>query len=547
MTRDVRRLADTHFDVIVVGAGFYGALAAWDAVLRGLTVALIDKGDFGSGTSFNNFKTLHGGLRSLQSMNLRQMRLFIRERRALARVAPHLVRPMPFIVPTYAHPVRARQTMRAVLAFNDAISSDRHEGIVDPALQLPPGRVVSREDCLQLNPLIDPAGVTGGAIWHDYQMHNTDRMTFSFVKSAVDRGAVAANHVQATGVLRRGVRVEGVRAEDRLTSTPFDVRGSAIVNATGPWAGSFLDLLGRVTSKPAPRLSRAMNFVTRRVDVAQGCGGRVGGRFLFLVPWRDVSIVGTSHDAYEGPIEQVAVTAQDVEGFFTDVGEAFPNAQLSSRDVRLVHRGLLPMIAGDAQRVKLLRESAAVDHAKDGAAGLISLFGVRYTTARDTAARAIDMVFKHRGVAAPPKSRSDQTPVAGGTIASKEQFVRAVMLRDVPGASKEMLQRLALTYGTHYNDVLNLLHDDPSQAEALGARCGVSGAEIQYAARHESAVLLADALIRRTEAGSAGHPGEDAIARAGTIMARELGWNAARLQREIDHVNDFYRLPLPDA
>jgi glycerol-3-phosphate dehydrogenase len=543
MTRDVRRLADTHFDVVVVGAGFYGALAAWDAVLRGLSVALIDKGDYGSGTSFNNFKTLHGGLRSLQSMNLRQMRLFIRERRALARVAPHLVRPMPFVVPTYAHPLRAAQTMRVVLAFNDAMSSDRHEGVADPALQLPAGRVISRADCLQLNPLIDPSGVTGGAIWHDYQMHNTDRMTFSFIKSAAARGAVVANYVHATGVLRKGARIEGVRVADRLAATQFDLRATAVINATGAWAGTFLDLLGRVTTKPAPRLSRAMNFITRRVDIAQGCGGRAGGRFLFLVPWRDVSIVGTSHDAYAGPTDRVAVTAEDIDGFFSAIGEAFPNAQLSARDVRLVHRGLLPMVQGNRHHVKLLRESEVVDHTKDGAAGLISMFGVRYTTARHTAAQAVDAVCKQRGDSTPPASRTDHTPVAGGAIGSKESFVRAVMLRDVAGASKETLQRLALTYGTQYNEVLDLLHENPSLAEPLGTRCGVTAAEILHATRHESALRLTDALVRRTEAGSAGHPGDDAVARAATIMARELHWNAARLEAEIDEVNDFYRLP----
>jgi glycerol-3-phosphate dehydrogenase len=543
MTRDVRRLADTHFDVIVVGAGFYGALAAWDAVLRGLSVALIDKGDFGSGTSFNNFKTLHGGLRSLQSMNLRQMRLFIRERRALARVAPHLVRPMPFVVPTYAHPLRGAQTMRVVLAFNDAMSRDRHDGVADPALQLPPGRVVSRADCLQLNPLIDPSGVTGGAIWHDYQMHNTDRMTFSFIKSAADRGAVVANHVHATGVLRKGARIEGVRVEDRMAAAQFDVRATAVINATGAWAGAFLDLLGRVTTKPAPRLSRAMNFITRRVEIAQGCGGRVGGRFLFLVPWRDVSIVGTSHDAYQGPSDRVSVSSEDIDEFFSDVGQAFPNAQLSSRDVRLVHRGLLPMVHGEKRHLKLLRESEVVDHTKDGAAGLISMFGVRYTTARDTAAQAIDAVFKQRGDRMPPVSLTDRTPVVGGTIGSKESFVRAVMLRDVPGASKDMLQRLALTYGTQYNQVLDLLHDNPSLGQALGTRCSVTAAEILYATRYESAVRLTDALVRRTEAGSAGHPGDDAIARAAAIMACELEWSAARLKSEVDEANDFYRLP----
>jgi glycerol-3-phosphate dehydrogenase len=542
MVRDLRRLADSRFDVIVVGAGFYGAVAAWDATLRGLSVAIIDKGDFGGATSFNNLKTLHGGLRSLQSLNLRQMRLFIRERRALARVAPHLVRPLGFVVPTFHHPARSRLAMRIALTLNDVVSSDRHEGLSDPGLQLPSGQVMSREECLRLNPVIEHHGVTGGALWHDYQMHNTDRMTLAFVLSAAERGAAAANYVEATGLLRDGARVAGVTVRDGLTSDTFDLRGSDGLNATGPWAAQFLGDLGAQRAAPALLLSRAMNLVTRHVPVAQGCGGRAGGRYLFLVPWRNVTLVGTSHDVHQGGPDALAVTRWDLEAFLADVREAFPHAQLTAADVRLVHRGLLPMVSGEDHNVTLLRESAVVDHTRDGIDGLVSMFGVRYTTARHTAARAIDAVFRRRGVTQPPPCRTDQTPVLGGAIGNKESFLRAVLLRDIDGVSADMLRRLAITYGTFYDAVLHLLRDDPALALPLGRQCPVSGAEILYAVRHESAMRLSDALIRRTEAGSAGHPGTDAIERAGAIMRGELGWDEWQMRNEIAEVETFYRL-----
>jgi glycerol-3-phosphate dehydrogenase len=541
MTRDLRRLADTRFDLVVVGAGFYGALAAWDATLRGLSVALVDKGDFGGATSFNNFKTLHGGLRSLQAMNLAQMRLFIRERRALARVAPHLVRPMPFIVPTYAHPLRSAMTMRVALAMNDVISVDRHEGLSDPALQLPRGEILSREDCLQLNPLIDPTGVTGGALWHDYQMHNTDRMTFSFSLSAAERGAATANYVEGVGLLRDGTEMAGVRARDRFTSETFDIRAPAVLNATGAWAASFL-ALGNVTSTPAPQLSRAMNLVTRQVPVKQGCGGRASGRFLFLVPWRHVSIVGTSHDAHRGAADGLHVTEADVHSFLRQVQEAFPAAGLTMSDVRLVHRGLLPMVSGHAEHVRLLRESVVVDHRADGISGLVSMFGVRYTTARHTAARAIDAVFRNRRNGRPPRCVTARTSIVGGDISNKEAFLRGALRNAAHGLPEVTLHRLALTYGSRYGAVLDLLTGHPGLAEVLSSECTVTGGEIVHAARHESAMTLADALIRRTEAGSAGHPGADAVARAGALMAQEHQWSTERLRVEIEQVDTFYRL-----
>ena len=540
MQRDLRRLADTTFDLVVVGAGFYGALAAWDATLRGLSVALIDKGDFGGATSFNNLKTLHGGLRSLQSLNYPQMRLFIRERRALARVAPHLVRPMPFVAPTYRHPLRAATTLRVALRLNDLVANDRSEGIDDPALHLPPSDVLSRDECLRLNPTIDPAGVTGGARWHDYQMRNADRMTLSFVVSAAEAGTATGNYVEAIGAIRDDHRIAGVSARDVLTGDALTIRARTVLNAAGPWAASWLTGVVTAAHPPAAGLSRAMNVVTRQVPVAQACGGLASGRFLFLIPWRDVTLVGTSHDPYAGPPDQLTVTARDVDVFMKDVAEAFPRAGLSATDVRLVHRGLLPSQDGHGPHVKLLKESTVLDHRRDGAAGLISMFGVRYTTARQTAATAIDTVFADRGVE-PPRCTTDVTPVAGGDIGSTELLI-ADAIGHEGDTARDVVTRLALTYGTGYRTLLDRMHSQPSLAAPLGAACAVTRAEILHAVEHESAITLADAVIRRTEAGSAGHPGGDALAAAAAVMAAALGWDAARVASEIEKTSAFYTI-----
>jgi glycerol-3-phosphate dehydrogenase len=542
MQRDLRRLADTSFDLVVIGAGFYGALAAWDATLRGLSVASIDRGDFGGATSFNNHKTLHGGLRSLQSLSLGQMRLFIRERRALARVAPHLVHPMPFIVPTYAHVKRSAAVMRVALRINDLVARDRHEGILDPALALPESSVVSRDECLRLNPVIDPSGVTGGAMWHDYQMHNTDRMTLSFVLSAAVRGAATANYVEATGVIVERGRATGVRVEDRIGGERFDIRARAVVNAAGPWATSVLRHAAPEVAPPAAALSRAMNIVTTRVEVPQGCGGLVDGRFLFMIPWRDVTLVGTSHDAYEGSPDRLTVTERAVSAFITHANEAFPGARLSPDRVLLVHRGLLPAVSGRTRHVALLKDSLVVDHARDGVAGLISMFGVRYTTARHTAAEAIDAVFRDRGVDRPPVCTTADTAVAAGGIDDKAGFVAEAVDRCGDRLPASAMRRLAISYGTSYGEILRLIDEQPDLAAPLGAQCGVTGAEIVHAVRQESAMRLSDALIRRTEAGSAGHPGPDAVARAAALMTAERGWSPEIVADEVEQVDAFYRL-----
>jgi glycerol-3-phosphate dehydrogenase len=545
MLRDLRVLADTRFDVLIVGAGFYGVATAWDAAQRGLSVAIIDKDDFGAATSFNNLKTLHGGLRSLQALNFTQARLFIRERRALARIVPHLVRPLPFVVPTTYHPWRNTLVYRLGLAINDMVAKDRNMGLPDPGTHLPPGRIVSRDEALRLNPLISPNGVTGGAVWYDYQMQSTDRVTLSFLLSALDAGAAAANYVQARRFLQEHDRVIGVVAEDRLSGSSFPIRAGVVVNAAGPWAASLLSSVpASARGTPPPKLSRAMNVVITRIVGDHACGGMANGRYLFVVPWRDVSVVGTSHDAHDGGADQLKVTRWDLEAFLKDAREAFPHAPLSGHDVRLVHRGLLPTLSANGTRVRLVKESQVVNHEQYGLRGLVSMFGVRYTTARQTACEAVDAVFHAMGHASPPPCRTAETPLHGGSIAHMDNFLKAVQMRDVGGITPGTIRRIAATYGTGYDAVLRIARDTPALARPLGGHCEVIGAEILYAARHEMALKLADALIRRTEAGAAGHPGADALEQAAAIMARAHEWDAARTRSEIDDVENFYKLPL---
>jgi glycerol-3-phosphate dehydrogenase len=544
MQRDLRRLADSKFDVVVVGAGFYGVTTAWDAAQRGLSVAIIDKGDFGAATSFNNLKTLHGGLRSLQACNFRQMRLFIRERRALARILPHLVRPLPFVVPTTRNPRRSALAMRIALAISDAVARDRNEGLPDPGTHLPDSTIVSRDEALRLNPVVSPDGVTGGAVWYDYQMLSTDRVTLSFLLSAVDAGACAANYVQATRFLQQGNRVTGVKVNDQLSGESFAIRGSVVVNAAGPWAAGLLaDLPAAAQGSPPPRLSRAMNAITRKVVNDHACGGLVHGRYLFLVPWRDVTMLGTSHDAHEGTADDLKVSRWDLEAFLKEAREAFPHASLATADVRLIHRGLLPMVSGEGSSVRLVKESQVVDHDRHGLQGLVSMFGVRYTTARHTAQQAVDAVFRILGHQTPPPCRTAETPLQGGSINRMDSFLKAVSQRDVDDIPAETLKRIASTYGTGYDRVLQMARDVPALARPLGRDCDVIGAEILYAARKEMALKLSDALVRRTEAGAAGHPGADAVERAAAIMARAHEWDEWRTRNEVGEVEAFFRLP----
>jgi glycerol-3-phosphate dehydrogenase len=539
LTRDLQSLANTRFDLLIVGAGIYGATIAWDAARRGLSVALIDRGDFGGGTSANSAKTVHGGVRALQTGNLAELRSFVRERRALSQIAPHLVHPLAFVIPTYGGLTRNPVVMRVAFGLYDLLARDRND-LQDRSKHLPPSRFISRDECLALNPAIAPDRVTGGIIWHDGQMHNPDRVVLSFVLSAVAAGAVAANYVEATGWIREGHRIIGVQGQDRLGTARFDVRATLVVNAAGPFSQALTEDLPPTIRSGRPRgLAKAMNLVTRSITRDHAFGGLTGSRFLFVAPWHGVSIIGTSQDPFDGRADSLRVRETDVSAFLKEVNQAFPAAGLQLDDVRLVHRGLLP--ATDDSGRRLLKQSVVRDHRADGVPGLMSVLGVRYTTARGTAERATDTAFTILG-RTPPACETTEIPLTGGDISNFASFV-AEATRDTQDAVDSITRRrVAYSYGSRYRDVLNPMRDDPSLAVSLSKDCPVTRGEILHVVRHEMAVRLADAVLRRTEAGSAGHPGRDAMDAAARIMGAEMGWDETQRARELSHAEQIYRL-----
>jgi glycerol-3-phosphate dehydrogenase len=543
MVRDLTRLADTRWDLLVVGAGIYGCAVACDAARRGLHVALIDRGDLGSGASFHSLKTVHGGLRSLQSLNLVQMRRFIRERRALARTAPHLLRPLPFLVPTALAPQRSAWVMRRALALNDLVANDRNDGIADPTLHLPHGDVLDRTRALEHLTALDPDGITGAARWWDYQMVFAERVHLAHARTAAAHGACIASYVAATGLLREHARVAGVTAHDWRSDRTFDIHARIVINTTGASSG---EVARWAHSQPpenaAPALSRAMNLVLDLPAGAHAQGGRVDGRFLFLVPWGHVTMLGTSHDVSTISHGMPVVTGADVDQFIADGRRAFPRAAITRERVRLVHRGLLPMTAGHGTQVSLVKESAVVDHADSGAPGLISVHSVRYTTARHTAEEAVTGAFKALGYETPPASTTDRAPLVGGDIADLASHDAAVAHAAGGLLSAEHVARVSRAYGTEAFDVIARMQHAPALAHPLSEACPVTGAELLHGIEVEGAVTLADALIRRTSAGTSGCPDDVALSTAAALMGAHQAWSVERQQREQDEVREFYRV-----
>jgi glycerol-3-phosphate dehydrogenase len=535
--RDLTRLASRPYDVLVVGGGIHGLTCAYEAASRGLSVALVDAGDFGGGISFNHQKTAHGGLRSLQSLSFVRARSSIRERRALARIAPWLLRPLPFLAGTYRSLTRGRLALRAGFAVDRQLGRRRNEGL-EPELHLPRPRLLSRTATTKLFPGVREAGLTGGAQWYDYQMVENDRLTLAFARAAERAGAELANYASAVSAVKSGAELTGMRVRDALGGSEVEVAARVIVNAAGAGAGQVAAMLGLSRSFP---LVKAMNLVTskRAADMALAAAG-TDGRMLTLVPWRGRAIVGTSQSnhAVTGPVTD-DVAAVEVDDFIRQANHAFPALQLTTADVTLVHRGWVPALAVAEKGAALLPESRILDHGAEGADRALTIVGAKYTTARGTAERAVNLIARKLGKRAAP-SRTAATILPGAGIADHEalaiEHTRRVAL-DLP---LPVLRHLIGRYAEAAPAVIQLMAAAPELATPLAPDTTTLGAEVVHAIRDEAALRLPDIILRRTTVGAAGHPGKALLDAAAALAARELGWSAERISAEIADVERVY-------
>jgi len=535
MTRDLEALAGSTFDVLVVGGGIYGLAIAYDAAQRGLAVALVERHDFGSGASFNHLRTIHGGLRYLQSLDLARARESVRERRTIARIAPHAVRPLPVAVPVYRSLVRGKTAMRAGFLLDRLVGAGRNRGVAE-SHRLRGGRVVGRGTAIQQFPGLRRQRLTGAAVYYDYVTTEPDRLTFSYAIAAAEHGAALANYVEAVAPLVDGTRVVGVTARDLLGPGSLEISARVTVNATGAQIDRLLTPLGVASGVP---MLKAMNLVTRRDAGEEALAGRsIAGRYLFLVPWRERALFGTWESGAVADPDDTTVAERDVAAFIAELNQAFPALDLTLADVTLVHRGIVPAIVKGG-RVSLEGHEQVRDHALQGVEGLVSVAGAKYTTARGVAERITDtLVRKLQRRSAPCRTAS--TPLPGGSIRDVGLAIADARREHDQGLTADTIPHLIAAYGSRYRDVIELAADRPDWRTRIAHDSPVIGAELVLAARKEMAPTLADVVVRRTPLGALGYPGDEAVARAAAIVGTELNWSEERRREEIASVRSFF-------
>ncbi|HEX4436901.1 MAG TPA: glycerol-3-phosphate dehydrogenase/oxidase [Solirubrobacteraceae bacterium] len=551
-------LTSEEFDVVVVGGGITGAGVALDAASRGYSVALLERADFASGTSSRSSKLVHGGLRYLQNFDLGLVREALLERRLMVKLAPHLVRPLPLVVPAFdgAKPdrlvgvglnlydvmavdrdrLRGRRSRRGARGAARNAAERTEAGAPEPEFDesWSPARhrVISGEEVVELLPALAGREPTSGYLFYDCQTDDS-RLVLTVLGEAERFGAVCANRLDVTGLLDSAGHTSGVHVRDVETGVQFDVRAANVVNATGVWADQLRpEELALEAELPSIRPSRGTHITIHHADLPLIGGAIVpagGGRSIFALPWLGHALIGTTDNDYEGALEHIEPSSDDV-GYLLDAVNEFFGTDLGPGQLTGAFAGVRPLIStGDPKKSVDISRKAEL---YETSSGMITITGGKLTTWRRMAKMTVDRLVERDAREA--SCRTHEIPLG--------QSISADELPRVEGVAPDAYQALAGRYGHGATTVLSIAAERGELAQPIVSDCPDLLAEVALAARHEQARSIGDVMLRRTRlgllaarelTGQAAAAGDGPIARVGDVLARELGWDETRLATEL--------------
>ncbi len=548
----LQSLSGEEFDVVVVGGGITGAGVALDAAARGYSVALLERADYAAGTSSRSSKLVHGGLRYLQHFDLGLVREALLERQLMVALAPHLVRPLPLVVPAFEG-ARPDRLVGVGLNLYDVMSRERTLKGTGERRRKGKGeswsperhRVISGEEVLELLPALAAREPTSGYLFYDCQTDDV-RLVLTVLGEAERFGAVCVNRVDVTGLLEREGHAHGVCARERESGEAFEVRAANVVNATGVWADELSPHeLHDEVELPRIRPSRGTHITLRHEELPLIGGAIVpagGGRTIFALPWLGHTLVGTTDNDYEGPLDHVRPSEQDVS-YLLDAVNAFFATELTPAHLTGAFAGVRPLIStGDAKKSVDISRKAEL---YETSSGMITITGGKLTTWRRMAKMTVDRLVERDAREAP--CRTHEIPL--GQAVSAEELPRVSAIPEASYAA------LAARYGHAAHDVLALAAAREELAQPIVAGLPDLLAEAALAARREQARSIGDVIFRRTRLGvlagtqllerassgglaerssGAGGDGAVAVRRVGEVLARELGWGRERLALELE-------------
>jgi glycerol-3-phosphate dehydrogenase len=529
MKRDVESLRKEKFDLLVVGGGVYGAWTACHAAFGNIKTALIDRGDWASGTSSASSKLIHGGLRYLEQFRLGLVKSSLHERRLLARLAPHRVTPLRFVLPIYRGDRVGSAKMRAGLWLYDFISGDGQP--VDSHHHLSPEEAVSR--CPQLS----GDGLTGAFNYGDCVTDDA-RFTLELVSTARSQGVATANYVEAEALRLKADRVAGVAAIDRTTSEQFEIRARVVVNAAGPWVTTAMD--GAAAPGPV-RLVKGVHLVMPPLQTEDALlfFSRRDKRVLFVIPWYGRTLLGTTDTEITGDASAACVEPEDIEYLLGEANRVLPETRW---DKSAIIRGFAGVRAladnGDGAPESVSREWVL----ESPRPGLLVSVGGKFTTARPDAARIVRRVLESLGMPrdGSADSRARYFPWFPADKTRDQWISTAVRLGNESGLEREVAVSVANRYGLGSRDVFKLAAESPELSERIMTGLPFIKAEIVYSAATEMVVCLEDLLRRRIPLLLLSRLEDDQLEELAQIAAGPLGWTAERVDREVSALAQKY-------
>jgi glycerol-3-phosphate dehydrogenase len=522
-TSRLAALAGERFDVVIIGGGIIGAGIARDAAIRGLRVALFEKHDFGSGTTAGSTRLIHGGLRYLEMLDFGLVRMDLRERETLLRIAPHLVKPLEFIMPFYDRSLLYRCKMKVGMTLYDLLSYDK---------SLPRHRFLTPAELKKMEPNLCQRDLQGAMVYFDAQADSPERLCLENIIDAREHCAQTFNYTEVTGAFYTGDVIRGIRVRDLLTDdrTEVSVESRVVVNASGAW---FDRVASRLTAPGSPtqiRTTKGVHItcppVTNRAVVVFS---RVDGRLMFVIPWLGYSWIGTTDTDFPGDPATAHATSEDVDYVLRSVTEYFPT--LDTTQIYFSNAGVRALVKEKGSRSSVSRRHRIADGAHSGAGNLMSVLGGKITGYRAIAEEMVDAVCAKLNVNAPCGTATIALPGARGGARPSDV--------SESGLKSETITHLFKLYGSRANQVIHLAASGKHFREPLSPDAPDVAAQVVFAARTEQCVRLADFLLRRTLLGFSQDQGQSAVTRAAALLAEELAWSPERTRAEISLYQDY--------
>lgn len=517
-------LAGERFDVVVIGGGIIGAGIARDAAIRGLRVALFEKHDFGSGTTAGSTRLIHGGLRYLEMLDFGLVRMDLRERETLLRIAPHLVKPLEFIMPFYGSSLFYRCKMKMGMTLYDLLSYDK---------SLPRHRFLTPAELKTMEPNLCQQDLQGALVYFDAQANSPERLCLENIIDACEHGAQTFNYTEVTGALYTGEVLDGIRVRDLLSDgrTEVSVQSRVVVNASGAWFDRVASRLTDPGSATQIRTTKGVHItcppVTNRAVVFFS---RVDGRLMFVIPWLGYSWIGTTETEFAADPATAHATSEDVDYLLRSVTEYFP--ALDTTQIYFSNAGVRALVKEKGSKSSVSRRHRIADGAHSGAGNLVSVLGGKITGYRAIAEEVVDAVCGKLNVNAPCVTATIPLPGARGGVQPADV--------SSAGLKGETITHLFELYGSRQaTEVIQLAASAEHLREPISPYAPDIAAQVVFAARTEQCARLVDFLLRRTLLGFSQDQGQSAVARAAALLAEELAWSPERTSAEISLYQEY--------